>query len=44
MISVKTFGARTLTARQAEANIAPAMVTARHPYLLTKLLEIGPFG
>ena len=27
---------------QAEANIAPLIVTIRQPYLLTKVPEIGP--
>lgn len=44
MISAKTFGARTLIARQADARIAPAIVTARQPYLFTKEDEIGPFA
>lgn len=44
MMSVKTFRARTLTARQPEARIAPAIVTDRQPYLLTKEDEIGPLA
>lgn len=42
MMSVNTFGATTLTKRHDEANMAPAIVTARQPYLLTKWDEIGP--
>lgn len=42
MMSVNTFGAMTLTKRHDEAIMAPAIVTARQPYLLTKEDEIGP--
>lgn len=42
MMRVKTLGATTLTKRQADAKIAPAIVTGRQPYLLTKEDEIGP--
>lgn len=42
MMSVNTFGAMTLARRHAEATMAPAIVTARQPYLLTKEDEIGP--
>jgi len=31
-----------LNIRQKNPNMAPAMVTALHPYLFTKELEIGP--
>ena len=40
--SVRTFCAKTLSTRHAPARKAPAMVTARQPYLFTKELEIGP--
>lgn len=42
IMSVRTFFAQTLIKRQAEANIEPAIVTARQPYLLTNEDEIGP--
>lgn len=42
MMSVNTFCAKKLRKRQAEASRAPAIVTARQPYLLTKEDEIGP--
>lgn len=42
MYSVKTFVAKTLSIKQIPAIIVPAIVTARHPYLLTKALENGP--
>lgn len=42
MMSVNTFGAMTLSRRHDEAIMAPAIVTARQPYLLTNELEIGP--
>lgn len=42
-ISTKTLGAKTLAERHAEAKMAPAIVTDRQPYLLTKEDEIGPF-
>lgn len=37
-----TFGAHTLRSKQMLERIAPAIVTARQPYLLTKALDIGP--
>ena len=42
MMSVNTFGAYTLIKKHDEAIMAPAIVTARQPYLLTKADEIGP--
>lgn len=42
MMSVITFFAQTLIKRQAAANIEPAIVTDRQPYLLTNEDEIGP--
>ena len=40
--SVRTFCAKTLSTKHAPARNAPAMVTARQPYLFTNELEIGP--
>lgn len=42
IISVNTFCAKTLTIMHSEAKSAPAIVTARQPYLLTNDDEIGP--
>lgn len=41
-MSVVTQLAYTLHNKQPAANIDPAIVTARHPYLLTNEDEIGP--
>lgn len=40
--SVITFCAKTLSTKHTKARTAPAMVTARQPYLFTNELEIGP--
>lgn len=42
IISVSTFSAQALMNIKNAAIIEPAMVTARHPYLLTRADEIGP--
>jgi hypothetical protein len=40
--NVMTFWAKTLSTKHTKARTAPAMVTARQPYLFTKELEMGP--
>lgn len=44
MMSVNTFCAQKLTKRHADATKAPAIVTARQPYLFTNEDEIGPMS
>jgi hypothetical protein len=40
--NVTTFCAKTLSTKHTKERTAPAMVTARQPYLFTNELEIGP--
>lgn len=42
IMSVKTFVAKTLHRRHADAHIEPAIVTERQPNLFTNVDEIGP--
>lgn len=36
--------AYTLESKQMLANMAPVIVTVRHPYLFTKILAMGPIN